>query len=146
MVQWKEFLENFFLEVERKLLSSKNINSILYEKKDVLSFDSLNQDLLKSISKKSIVYCIWIGRNYEELESVYIGHASGSLSRQRIRTHLTKKNKATGSKLEQVKIAIQNNKKIGLSFVEIEPAYMRKSIEAWLIEKLTHKLKWNINS
>ena len=45
---------------------------------------------------------------------------------------------------EKIKTAIEDNMVLGATFVQIAPAYMRTSIEEWLIEKYADKLAWNI--
>ena len=89
------------------------------------------------------MYCIWHGKSTNELLPKYIGHVSETISKQRMIAHLSKKNKATGSQLDKVTEAVKNDECIGITFVDIKPAYMRKALEDWLIEKHSKALEWN---
>lgn len=85
-----------------------------------------------------------MGDTKETLIPKYVGHAKNSISRQRIRAHFTKRNLATGSQLDNIKVNIKNNF-FGFSFVEIKPSFMRTSLEEWLIVncKRNDMLEWN---
>ena len=76
---------------------------------------------------------------------IYIGHSSSSLAKQRLTNHFIKKDPRTGSQLERVKLAVLDDKQIGISFLKIEPDYMRKPLEEWLILRNREKLIWNIH-
>lgn len=91
-----------------------------------------------------MVYCIWISESLKP-RPVYIGHSSASLSRQRLINHFIKKDPRTGSQLDKVKQAVSEGNQIGLSFLRIEPEYMRKPLEEWLIARNSEKLVWNIH-
>jgi len=141
----KVYIESKFEEAEKQLLDANNLYSIHYENFDVTTFDKHNSTLLNAISGKSIVYCLWIGESYNSLHPKYIGHANRTISRQRMRAHLTKKNKATGSQLDKITLYLREKKYFGLTYLIIEPSYMRKSLEDWLINKNSKFLDWNIN-
>lgn len=142
----KTLLEKLFSEIENKLFDKNNIRLINYFEKDsVTNFESFNKSFLTEINKKSVVYCIWVGTKSNKLNPFYIGHVFETISKQRMIAHLSRKNEATGSKLENVKTAIEDNLFIGVTFVEIVPSYMRTSIEEWLISKYADKLVWNKN-
>ena len=139
-------LENLFSKVEEQLFDLNQIRIIKYENKDsVKNFDKLNQKFLSEINNKSVVYCIWIGSNNETFNPYYIGHAKETISKYRMIAHFSRKNKATGSQLEKIKKAIEEDLIIGATFIHVEPAYMRTSIEEWLIGKYYDKLIWNKN-
>lgn len=136
-------IEKSFQKTKSILLDTNNINYIKYHNFDHLSFDECNQELLKTISGNDIVYCIWCGKSIKALKTKYIGHSAGKTARQRIRNHLISKNKKTGAQLEKVKTVLSDKGNIGLSFVVVKPAYMRKSLEEWLISNLSTQLEWN---
>lgn len=141
----KEFLENKFLEAENFLFDENNVYHIKYENFDKTTFDKLNSELLKAVSNKFIVYCLWLGNTQNDLKPKYVGHAKNTISRPRLRAHLTKKNKATGSQLEKITKCLEEKKCFGLTYLEIEPSYMRTSLEEWLINKNVETLEWNKN-
>ena len=136
-------IEKSFLKAKSLLLDNTNINHIKFLNFDHLSFDEQNQELLKIISGNDIVYCIWSGISIKTLEIKYIGHTAGKTARQRIRNHLTSKHDKTGAQLEKVKYVLSNKGYIGLTYIVVEPAYMRKSLEEWLISNLSEQLEWN---
>lgn len=142
----KILIEKLFGEVESKIFDKSKVAIINYFNKDsVTNFDKLNKEFLAAINKKSVVYCIWVGTNQINLNPFYIGHVFETISKQRMIAHFSRKNLATGSKLEKVKTAIEDNLYLGVTFVEIIPSYMRTSIEEWLISKYADKLVWNKN-
>lgn len=138
-------IESSFSRAEKFLLGRENIIDIVYENFDVTTFDVLNKALLKNVANKCIVYCLWQGDSPENLKPVYIGHAKHTISRQRMRAHLTKKNVATGAQLERVKASLVLKTYLGLTYLEIEPGYMRMALEGWLIDRHIDKLLWNKN-
>lgn len=136
-------IEKAFIKAEGSLLHKDHIHAVNYTGYDLSSFDNNNQELLKSIAGKSIVYCIWTGKSKEDLNPKYIGHAKGSIARQRIRNHLTRCNTRTGAQLQKVSATLSLKRLIGLSFLVIEPDYMRGALEEWLIKGNAEKLEWN---
>jgi hypothetical protein len=136
-------IEATFVQAEESLFDESNIYPITYINFDCTTFDKNNKNLLDLVAGNSIVYCIWTRENADEYHPKYIGHAGKSISRQRIRNHLSKKNIATGAQLDNIKNELLNNNSIGLSYLIIEPAYMRKALEDWLIDKNSDKLNWN---
>lgn len=138
-------LEREFAVAEKLLFNIKNVKIIRYNNFDVSSFDELNKILLKNVAGNYIIYCIWIGSNSQNLSPKYVGHAKSTISRQRIRNHLTKKNARTGAQLEMVKKALERKMSFGLTYLIIEPSYMRTSLEEWIINKNKETLTWNKN-
>jgi hypothetical protein len=104
---------------------------------------SRNEKLLKSVSMRNIVYCIWQTKLDGDFETVYIGHANAKQARARVRSHLFKKTGTTACKIEEVKKAITDDKNIGFSFIEVQPGFFRSSIEEYLIIKYSEQLPWN---
>jgi hypothetical protein len=137
-------IESSFEVVDALLLDKSRIRNLVYTDRDtIVAFDSGNSSLLAEITRQSIVYCIWFGETIENLVPKYVGHVSSKISKQRMIAHFSRKNKATGSQLEKVKIAVESDHFLGLTFVVIEPDYMRKAIEDWLIDKYSEQLVWN---
>lgn len=139
----KQEIESIFEKAEKVLLDKKNITNILYSNNSTDSFDNNNQDLLNTLKKCSIVYCLWVGKSKNKLKPIYVGHASQKIARQRIRNHLGKKNIKTGAKLDNVKLELEKENYIGISMLKIHPDYMRKSLEEWIIDKHSGILEWN---
>jgi hypothetical protein len=138
-----EGIEEVFTKIEERLLANNCVRKIKYDNFEISTFDINQQAMLKEIAGNPIIYCLWSGNNFENLKPKYIGHAGPSISRQRIRAHLTKKNKATGAQLLKVKQELVSKNYIGLSFEIISPGYMRKALEDWLIDKNSTILEWN---
>ena len=138
-------IEKYFSQAEQFLLNINNVYKVKYENFDITTFDKLNSEMLKSISNNFIVYCLWQGPSYANLTPKYIGHAKHTISRQRMRAHLTKKNKATGAQLEKIIKGLDEKCYFGLTYLIIKPSYMRTSLEEWLINKNVEILDWNKN-
>ena len=138
-------LEKMFSKVETFLFDKSKIRNIIYYDKDCITdFDKNNKEFLSDINNKSVVYCIWSGKSIHDLKPYYVGHVFETISKQRMIAHFSRKNKATGSQLEKIKKAIEENLVFGATFVQVEPAFIRTSIEEWLIEKHSDILAWNI--
>ena len=138
-------IENKFEQAQSVLLNRDNISIIKYENYNHESFDVNNQNFLSLISQKPIVYCIWTGPSVVQLKYKYIGHVGKKYSRQRLRNHLTKKHEKTGAQLKKIIRALSEKNIVGISFIAIEPHYMRKALEDWLIDKYSEELDWNIS-
>lgn len=141
----KTSLEQKFKEAENILINSENVTLVEYEDYNHESFDKYNQGLLKAITQKPIVYCIWTGPSQKELQCKYIGHVGKKYSRQRLRNHLTKKHERTGAQLKNTIKALSEKYVVGISFIKTEPHYMRKALEDWLIDNNSKSLDWNIS-
>lgn len=111
--------------------------------------DRLNQSLLSAVQNRAGVYAILTTKGDKDWQLRYIGQAKESVSRQRVRSHLIWRNrdtpsgKSTGSKFDEVKLAVNSGNLIGFSFVEIEPSSLRHYVEATLIER--HHPEWNFH-
>lgn len=136
-------LEAIFLTAEISLFDPQNITEALYSEFQVETYDALNTAFLMGLAGNAVVYCLWCGPDKGNMQAVYIGHAAGGISRQRLRAHLTKKNAATGAQLDRVKEALGKGCCIGVSMVAVKPVYMRKALEEWLIAKNSNILMWN---
>ncbi len=94
-----------------------------------------NDKLLNSIHKKAGVYGIFTRKSPKSKWVVkYIGHTT--YAKQRIANHLFTKHERTDAKLPEVKSAIKNGQDIGISFVEIKPAELRRYVEMMIIAHL----------
>ena len=138
-------LEKRFIDAENYLFDKRNLNKIKYDNFDISTFDKLNAELLNEVANKFIVYCLWQGSNENKLNPKYVGHAKNTISRQRMRAHLTKKNKATGAQLDKIQQNLNEKKYIGITYLIIEPSYMRTALEEWILNINKEKLEWNIN-
>lgn len=137
----REQIEVVFRNAESDLFSENEIHWLTYEE----PFVCLNgSEVISLVQKAPIVYCIWISNGLQP-KPVYIGHSSASFSKQRLINHFIKKDPRTGSQLERVKQAVSGALQIGVSFLRIEPDYMRKPLEDWLITRNRDKLIWNIH-
>lgn len=104
-----------------------------------------NEVFLKSLRHAGNVYAIFLrshGKNNEWVK-VYVGERKSSGLRDRISQHLIDKNHQTGSMLEAVKTAVSMGKKIGVSFIKVEPESLRLYVEETIIRKHKHDLPWN---
>lgn len=57
----RKFIETKFSEAETFLFDKLNIYQIKYDNFDKTTFDKLNSELLRNVSNKFIVYCLWLG-------------------------------------------------------------------------------------
>lgn len=106
------------------------------------SLKSDNHEFLNSVHNHVGVYGIFTRDTSDtEWEIEYIGHSKGP--KQRIINHLFKKHEKTGAKLAKVKKAIEQGKQVGVSFVGIKPAELRRYVEMMLINDL--EPKWCIH-
>ena len=139
----KTDLEQTFSKIKKRLFNSKEIHVIKYERKDTeLNYTKNNGYFIDAIKGKPAVYCIWLGQeSSEKFVPVYIGHAKKP--RDRLRNHLSKKHEKTGAVLDKVKKEVKRDVAIGVTFVQIEPPYMRTAVEEWLIEEHSDILTWN---
>lgn len=137
-------IENLFQKAATLLLDPEQAIPVQYKDFQSESFDACNTALLTAVSRKNIVYCLWAGSAIEELDVVYIGHVERNQSRQRVRNHLCKNHERTGAQLKKVKAILEQQGALAFSFVEIEPDYMRKALEDWLIDNYRKQLIWNI--
>lgn len=139
----RQGIEQRFQQAADRLFDPQQRYPVQYRDFVAGTFDACNGDLLSAVSGKNIVYALWAGPTTDALAVVYIGHVGSTQSRQRVRNHLCKKHERTGAQLEQVEATLATQGAIGFSFVEMEPGYMRKPLEDWLIFLYQDQLKWN---
>ena len=149
-----EDLKNIFSEIEEFLFNPSNIYEIKYENKNntKLNYTKNNQDFINAIKgKKSAVYCIWLKQEgVAKFDPVYVGRAVGhdkASPSDRMRAHLSSKGGTTKSCLEKVQKEVEHGGTIGVTFVKIEPSYMRAAVEGYLIctsvSRNEKSLPWN---
>lgn len=135
--------KNQFDSFGDQLTSSEAIHTVSYKHEHTEDCSDDNEALLKSVSKRDIVYCIWQTNNEGDFEMAYIGESNAEGARGRIRNHLFKNTGKTNSKINKVKQAIMEGRTIGFTFIEVDPAFYRTAIEEYLINKYKKSLPWN---
>ena len=135
-------VERLAPQIGQELQNTHNIRKVVYNTEDIGESAALNSELLKDVSGSTLVYAIHTREN-RTWQLKYIGQTQSKTSRQRIRNHLFKKNYRTGSQLDHLKADVASNIDIGVSYVQIEPPYMRHPVEEILISKFNQQLEWN---
>lgn len=132
-------LENIFSIAEELLFAQNNIRWLNYNP----SFTCSNKaEIINYVRNIPIVYCIWV-LDASGPKPMYVGHSSSKYAKQRLTNHFIKKDPRTGSQLESIRQAVINGNKIGISYIDIRPDYMRKPVEDWIISKYREQLVWN---
>jgi len=109
----------------------------------------INPGLLGPIGGRSGVYAIFTAGPKANWTLKYIGQSAEDGVRQRVRSHLVWRNRATpsgrftGSQFDNVCEAVANGKHIGFSFVEVAPASLRHYVETELIGR--YSPSWNLH-
>ena len=90
------------------------------------------------------VYAIWTRdpRKGESWRPRYVGERRSEYLAARIREHLVKKGKRTGSKLDDVQRAVFDGSEIAVSCIMVRPEELRHYVEAAIL-KLESRLDWN---
>ena len=113
------------------------------EKWDARKISEINADLLSSLAGRGNVYALFVG-GCEQWNAMYIGQRKREKLRDRMRQHLVKRHKKTGSQLRQVQRAVADGKKIGISYVLVEPDALRHYVEESIIAARSDgELPWN---
>ncbi len=143
-----ETLEKYLSSVEVALLRDDARSLIAYPKESVSPWntkqlDTANQQILDDVSGSANIYAIFTAPKESSTFSLkYIGKTTRKLARQRVRNHLIKKNKQTGSKLERIMAHVQSGGLVKISWLKIEPESLRNYVEEELINR--HKeADWN---
>lgn len=138
-------LYNFFKQVEKELFDVRNSHEVVYlsvgTERETESSEVKNIELLDAYSRKGGVYLISIIES-SVWKPIYLGQTKSTYSRQRLRNHLFKKDKRTGSVLERIK-ELPLSTKVSISFIQIEPEILRHAVEEYLIKQKTEILSWN---
>lgn len=140
-------LESYCRQVVRMLTHRDSIHRVECATDDAGTnrpHESLNADFLDRVTHRDLVYAIHL-RSTAEWNVVYVGHTQATTSRQRIRNHLFKKHPKTGAQLSKVLDAVRHGSEIGMSFVAVDPPYIRCAVECRVIELLSGTLTWNVH-
>lgn len=107
-----------------------------------------NETFLKQLKGKANIYSIFIRDADSEQEWMckYVGQRKSEQLRDRITQHFISKGKKTGSKLNEIKKAVDEKQEIAVSFIKIHPESLRLFVEGMIIEENITKLEWNKNS
>lgn len=111
--------------------------------------DSLNSEVLVSLTGRGGVYAIYVAKPNEDWDLKYVGQAKGTVLKQRIRSHLVWRNKATksgkftGSKFDEVQSHISLGYDVAFSFIEIAPESLRHYVEEMILAR-SHP-EWNFH-
>ncbi len=142
-------LNTFFQKCEDALLNEENRKQIDYPQEYIESWNTKkikekNESWLKTLRHNVSVYAIFTAQLENENFTIrYIGQSKSIDARNRLSSHLIKKDKRTGSKLQFVKEHIKVGGKIKVSHILIEPESLRHYIEEELIKKYSDDLDWN---
>jgi hypothetical protein len=141
-------LEKKFGDIMKHLFNESNFHKInCKDINDIASYRENNPDFIQAVKGEvAAVYCIWRQQKAQEkFDLVYVGQAKNI--RDRMRNHLSYKGEGTNSKLEEVQRAVGGGETIGVTFVKIDPPYMRTAVEGWLIREIAKTgekvLLWN---
>jgi hypothetical protein len=150
-----KYIEDFAYLCGDKLLNQRKIKEFTYPNTinsldrwdddyvDMLISIQSNEQILKSVSGKFGVYALFEKNKSKVWDVKYIGHTNAKYARQRIRNHLIKKDVRTGAQLSSIQNSVLIGNKIGISFLEIHPGYLRHVVEELLIHKYSERLAWN---
>lgn len=107
-----------------------------------------NGTFLNQLNKTANVYAIFVRDIDCEQEWMckYVGQRKSEKLRERITQHFISKGKNTGSKLNEIKKAMDEKQEIAVSFIKIHPESLRLFVEGMIIEENITKLEWNKNS
>lgn len=142
-------LKTFVTECDDELFSDATIIEVSYAAKSTRRWNakaitSDNDTLLGDIGGDANIYAIFtLGSDGEPWKLRYIGQTKAKLARTRLRNHLIKKNRKTGSKLDKVKKHVKNGGAVAVSWISIDPETLRHYVEAMLI-KGHPEADWNI--
>lgn len=135
----------------RKELLSKPIVCVKYPKDsgpenwDIDQISRINEDLLSNLADCGNLYALFVGK-CGQWTPMYVGQRKHEKLRERMRQHLVKKHKDTGSQLQKVQREVAAGKKIGISYVLIKPEALRHYVEESIIAARTEgELPWNMH-
>jgi len=94
----------------------------------------LNEAFLGKLRNNGNVYALFLqADNSAEWVPMYVGKSARRYLRSRISNHLIGKHEKTGSKLDEVRQAVLAGRKVGISYILIEPEELRGYVEEMLI-------------
>lgn len=95
---------------------------------------ALNETFLGKLRNNGNVYALFL--QAEDLKGwvpKYVGQSARTYLRSRITNHLIGKHERTGSKLDEVRQAVLAGRRIGISYILVEPEELRGYVEEKLI-------------
>ena len=96
------------------------------------------------------LYALWSRKKGEgKWHLQYIGQRSAKHGWARVKQHLFHKPAGTESKLQRVREALESGHEFGVTYLLVEPDYLRLSVEDEVIRQVTEKngaLPWNKRS
>lgn len=102
-----------------------------------------NKTLLSTLRNKANIYAIYTKPINGDWVVKYVGERKAASMRERITSHLIKKDDRTGSKLEYVREAVSKGEKIGLRFIYLPRDTLRTFVEEEIISRNKASLSWN---
>ena len=102
----------------------------------------INSPVLESLDGDGNIYAFFV-READNASwlPVYIGQRAAHRLRERIRQHLAGC-KGTGTKNDKIRKVVSEGKKIGISWVKVEPESMRLSVEDMIIASMREENDW----
>ncbi|MGJ7575594.1 hypothetical protein ACSFBX_34090 [Variovorax sp. RB2P76] len=94
---------------------------------------SITQDAWGRIARCSVYALFLQAKDLTEWVPKYVGKSARTYLRSRISNHLIGKHERTGSKLDEVRQAVLAGRKIGISYILVEPEELRGYVEEKLI-------------
>lgn len=143
-----ELLEQYVSDIDCFLKNESHHHEVDYSSVskmgwDVEQLDKANDTLLSLTSCSANIYVIFIAPvNSNIFELKYIGKTTQKLARQRLRNHLIHKHAKTGSKLANVRAAIEKGARCKVAFVSLNPESIRNYVEEELINRNPNSI-WN---
>lgn len=128
-----------FLEVLEYFKSQSNILQVSIEKS--IDIDLVKSYLPSKVSLRPNIYALYIKKDLQDWKIMYVGQRKYNGVLERLRQHLIKKHELTGSKLDNIKEALENNFDVGIKLFSVRPDTMRLYYEEELISNLN--LEWN---
>lgn len=100
-----------------------------------------NRNLLRNLAHCGNVYALFVGE-CEQWTAMYVGQRKCEKLGERMRQHLVRAQ--TGSQIERVQKAVAEGKRVGISYVLIEPDALRHYVEESIIAmRAVGELPWN---
>lgn len=133
-------LENFAKECAATLLSNPPMEIVEFplDCSDSnwcqVTIKELNEAFLGKLRNNGNVYALFLqAKDLTEWVPTYVGKSARTYLRSRISNHLIGKHEKTGSKLDEVRQAVLAGRKIGISYILVEPEELRGYVEEKLI-------------
>lgn len=99
-----------------------------------VTIKELNKAFLGKLRNNGNVYALFLhDDDLAKWVPMYVGKSARTYLRTRISNHLIGKHEKTGSKLDEVRQAVFAGRKIGISYILVEPEELRGYVEEKLI-------------